>query len=480
MNPHWEPNSLVPQEKVDRFGSEESQSVYKPVTRSSSKSLLQQENVTIANVEVNQVEKEKQPISVVMVKKELVPETEEKYTERELRRQKYCNKKEAIVCKRNSALDYQNANNGNRTNGHFEISTRSEDLIIDEVSSRDINNTFNAKTEVMDEENTRITNSPSKVETMTRKRRKGRKDNKRRGMLGEENRLLIGTIKIEQDNGDEVSCLSPSMKKRTSKTPDISSDRRLRSEKRQKVEIHSASTTNRERKKTKPQYVKRGKPSCRKDNHEVRRDKKKKGKIVKIKGENRKTTTGSVTRSQPDNKQEKKRIFGKKLAINIQQLIAEKRTRKNAFIPLQAEEFSERRYSRSCRKQRFSENYKEGSKIQDELMERKRPTQFEEVRSSPLANRLESTSVPRQSVPRQVKGRCNIVEEMGIQSSEVEGNPGSERNTRQKRGLLNGKDQPVTTGGKEILTRVRIPNHSYRLIFGQIKLTQIKNCHPSL
>ena len=138
-NRHWLPNSFVPQEKVDRYGSEESRSVYKPVTRSSSKSLLQQENMTIPNVEVSQVEKEKQPNSVVMVKKELVPETEEEYTERELRRQKYCNKRETIMCKRNSAQDYQNANNENRTNGRREVSTRSGELMIGEVSSKDIN-----------------------------------------------------------------------------------------------------------------------------------------------------------------------------------------------------------------------------------------------------------------------------------------------------------------------------------------------------
>ena len=112
----------------------------------------------------------------------------------------------------------------------------------------------------------------------------------------------------------------------------------------------------------------------------------------------------------------------------------------------------ERRRTRSCTKQRFPENDKEGSKRQNELMEGKRPTQFEETRSSPLANRPNSTSVPRQ-----MKVRRNIVEEMRIQSLEVEWNPRSERNTRQKRGLLNKKDELDPTGGKELQDKVRIP-----------------------
>ena len=77
-----------------------------------------------------------------------------------------------------------------------------------------------------------------------------------------------------------------------------------------------------------------------------------------------------------------------------QQLPAEKRTEKKALIPLQAEEFNERRRTRSCTKQTFSERDNKGSKRQCKLMKRKKPVPFEEVRSSEVKDRPKSASVP--------------------------------------------------------------------------------------
>ena len=135
-----------------------------------------------------------------------------------------------------------------------------------------------------------------------------------------------------------------------------------------------------------------------------------------------------------------------------QQLPAEKRTEKKALIPLQAEEFNERRRTRSCTKQTFSERDNKGSKRQCKLMKRKKPVPFEEVRSSEVKDRPKSASVP----PQMKVDFKNIVEIQGGTEKSSSSQTQSERNTRQKDGLFNMEDEPVTRSGKKLHPRVSL------------------------
>ena len=135
-----------------------------------------------------------------------------------------------------------------------------------------------------------------------------------------------------------------------------------------------------------------------------------------------------------------------------QQLPAEKRTEKKALIPLQAEEFNERRRTRSCTKQAFSERDNKGSKRQCKLMKRKKPVRFEEVRSSEVKDRPKSASVP----PQMKVDFKNTVEIQGGTEKNWSSQAQSERNTRQKDGLFNREDEPVTRSGKKLQPRVSL------------------------
>ena len=165
--------------------------------------------------------------------------------------------------------------------------------------------------------------------------------------------------------------------------------------------------------------------------------------------------TRSMRRSTNSLKEADEDMVGLNNTDRKQQLAAEKRPAKNILTPLQAEESNKRRRTRSCTKQTFSKSDNEGIKRQCKLMKRKKPVRFEEPNSSKLENQPKSASGPRQI---KVDFKNAIIIQSGTEttsSSQVQRNLRSERNSRQKDGLFNREDEPVTPDGKNY-TRVRL------------------------